>query len=112
MVSGAHAARGGMAGRRRRSAWERAQLQRADAKVPPVSCVGAGVIHNQQALCEMYAEFVGAPLWRHAQKAQGSSGRWAALAGGAWEQRTLLLAALGVSALAAGVLAYRRRSAA
>lgn len=70
------------------------------------------MIHNQQALCEMYAEFVGAPLWRHAQKAQGSSGRWAALAGGAWEQRTLLLAALGVSALAAGVLAYRRRSAA
>jgi hypothetical protein len=74
--------------------------------------MSAGVIHNQEALLDMFAEFVGTPLWRHAEMAQqaGSSSRWTALAEGARQQRSWLLVAVGVAAVAAGVLAYRRHS--
>ena len=84
----------------------------------------AGVIANERTLCDMFTEFVTAPLWRQAEKlpedAAGSSGdaSWASSLAGMLtltgdQRRTALAVAAGVTAVAAGALLWsRRRSAA
>ncbi|PSC76440.1 thrombospondin type-1 domain-containing 4-like [Micractinium conductrix] len=98
------------------------KLPRGDgaAAQPPSSW--EGVLVGEQALRDMWAEFVSAPLWRLAGKAPahgGAVGGWAAaaqqrcgaLGEALGERRRALLLAAGVVVVAAGVLAYRRASA-
>ncbi|KAI3438429.1 hypothetical protein D9Q98_000860 [Chlorella vulgaris] len=73
-----------------------------------------GVITNQQALGDMFGEFIAGPLWRQAHKtAQGGSagsGSWAAAAAALRQHRTLVLAAAAGVTGAALVVMWRRRS--
>lgn len=79
----------------------------------------AGVITSEATLCDMWDEYVAAPLWRKAEKAApGSSGSgsssWATAASQTLQRQEHLLlpAAAFVCAIAAAALLYRRHQAA
>lgn len=83
--------------------------------LPPLP--GTGVISNEQALTDMFQEFVALPLVRHAAKAKEGSGTWAATLQAhrdalqtLCDRHTLLLTvALGATAAAAAAMLIRRR---
>lgn len=77
---------------------------------PPIPCFPPGVIANERTLADMFNEFISLPLWRHAERLPEG-----AAVGGGWQllqdrRHAALALAVGLTAVAAGVLLWRHRS--